>query len=79
MIIMGGASFIVGALAFLAVFGYLAVLEESRFSRWLGWSGVGFSAGTVQVVADLNNVLLPLWMIVMGASLIRSSRQRARG
>ncbi len=59
----------------------LSLLEEARFPKWLGWSGVGFAvlflAGAfrnvthaVQVVADINNGLLPLWMIVMGAALI---------
>lgn len=27
----------------------------------------------VQPIADLNNALLPLWMIVLGLSLIRSA------
>lgn len=63
----------------------LSMLAEARFPKWLGWSGVGFSflflvgafrniTDTVQVVADINNSLLPLWMIVMGAALIWFSR-----
>ncbi|MEX2124663.1 MAG: DUF4386 family protein [Woeseia sp.] len=63
----------------------LSMLEEARFPKWLGWSGVGFSflfligafrnaTGAVQVIADINNGLLPLWMIVMGAALIWYSR-----
>lgn len=69
----------------LAVFFLLAgqsMLKEAVFPRWLGWCGVAFAtlfllgalrnaAGIVQPIADLNNILLPLWMIVMGASLIR--------
>jgi hypothetical protein len=68
----------------LAVFFLLSgvsMLAEARFPKWLGWAGVAFSflfvvgafrnvTNTVQVVADINNGLLPLWMIVMGAGLI---------
>lgn len=60
----------------------LSLLDESRFPKWLGWSGAGFSllflvgayrnvTGAVQFVADINNSLLPLWMIVLGVGLIR--------
>ena len=60
----------------------LSMLDDARFSRWLGWSGVAFSllfmigafrnvTSAVQVVADINNALLPLWLIVMGVALIR--------
>ena len=63
----------------------LSMQEEPRFPKWVGWSGVGFSAlfligafrnvtSTVQVVADIDNFLLPLWMIVMGAALMWHSR-----
>lgn len=63
----------------------LSMLEEARFPKWLGWSGVGFSflflvgafrnvTNAVQVIADINNGLLPLWMIVLGAALIWYSR-----
>ena len=59
----------------------LSMLEEPQFPNWLGWSGVGFSSlfmvgafrnltNAVQIVADVNNGLLPLWMIVLGAALI---------
>jgi hypothetical protein len=65
----------------------LSMLEETRFPKWLGWSGVGFSSlllvgafrnvtNAVQVVADMNNAFLPVWMIVMGAALIWYSRRR---
>ena len=68
----------------LAVFFLLSgvsMLAEARFPKWLGWAGVAFSflfvvgafrnvTNTVQVVADINNGLLPLWMIVMGSALI---------
>jgi len=63
----------------------LSMLDEPRFPKWLGWSGVGFSllflvgafrnvASTVQIVADINNGLLPLWMIVLGTALFWYSR-----
>jgi hypothetical protein len=67
-----------------------SMLDESRFPKWLGFSGVGFSllffagafrnvTGAVQVFADVNNALLPLWMIVMGTALIWCSRRPAHG
>jgi hypothetical protein len=73
----------------LAVFFLLTGLSmraEARFPNWLGWAGVGFSllflvgafrnvTNAVQIVADINNALLPLWMIVMGAALIWSARR----
>lgn len=60
---------------------------ETRFPKWLGWSGVVFGflflvgafrniTPAVQVIADINNGLLPLWMIVMGTALIRYSIRR---
>jgi Domain of unknown function (DUF4386) len=65
----------------------LSMLDETRFPNWLGWSGVGFSllffvgafrnvASAVQTVADINNGLLPLWMIVLGTALIWYSKHR---
>jgi hypothetical protein len=77
--------------AALAVFFLLlgfSMLDEARFPKWLGWVGVGFSllflvgafrnvASAVQTVADINNILLPLWMIVVGAALLRYSGPRA--
>ena len=66
----------------------LSMVDDVRFPRWLGWSGVGFSllfvvgafrnvTQAMQVVADINNALLPLWLIVMGAALIWYSRGEA--
>lgn len=63
----------------------LSLVAETRFPKWLGWSGAAFAmlflAGAlrnvmpvVQPVADVNNVLLPLWMIVLGASLVWRSK-----
>ena len=65
----------------------LSMLDEPRFAKWLGVSGVGFSlvflAGAfrnvtseVRIVADINNGLLPLWMIVLGTALIWHSKYR---
>ncbi len=58
----------------------LSMLDEPRFPKWLGWAGAGFAllflvgafrnvTGAVQIVADVNNGLLPLWMIVLGTAL----------
>ena len=64
----------------------LSVRAEARFPKWLGWCGIGFALlfvlgafrnalPAVQAVADVNNALLPLWMIVFGASLVFWSRK----
>lgn len=58
---------------------------ESGFPRWIGWLGVAASlAGfialfrnvttAVSPVAEVNNYLLPLWMIVFGIGLLRYGR-----
>jgi Domain of unknown function (DUF4386) len=63
-----------------------STLNEARFPKWLGWGGVAFAllfvvgafrnvATAVQVVADVNNVLLPLWMLILGGSLIWYTRR----
>jgi len=63
----------------------MSLLNEARFPEWLGWCGVMFAllfvvgafrnvTPSVQLVADVNNALLPLWMIVLGVALIRYSR-----
>lgn len=68
-----------------------SMLDEDRFPSWLGWSGINVSLlliigafrnvhYAVQIIADLNNLLLPLWMIVMGSSMLWfSGRERAEG
>ena len=72
-------------LAVFFLFSGLSLNEETRFPKWLGWGGVFFAllflAGAfrnalpaVQGIADANNVLLPLWMIVLGVSLIRRAK-----
>lgn len=64
--------------------------DEARFPKWVGWAGMIFAVlfvvgafrnvtPAVQRVADLNNTLLPLWMIVLGWSLLWYSRPRSGG
>jgi hypothetical protein len=59
---------------------------ESDFPAWSGWAGavfgVAFAIGAfrnvcagVQLIAEVNNYLLPLWMIILGVLLIRHSRR----
>jgi hypothetical protein len=73
-------------LAFFFLLAGLSLLNEARFPKWLGWCGVVFAtlfaAGAfrnaipaVQRIADINNALLPLWMVVLGASLVWHSRK----
>lgn len=63
-----------------------SMLEEAGFSKWLPWTGIGFSilfligafrnvTSAVQMIADINNVLLPLWMIILGTSLLLQSKR----
>jgi uncharacterized membrane protein YidH (DUF202 family) len=64
-----------------------AMLErKSGFSRWVGWLGIATAAAgligmfrnvtaVVSPVAEVNNYLLPVWMIVFGVSLLRFSRK----
>lgn len=65
---------------FFFLFG-LSLIDESRFPKWLGWGSVVFAVlfligafrnitPAVQQIADVNNALLPLCMVVLGASLI---------
>jgi hypothetical protein len=60
--------------------------DEARFPVWLSWCGVVFAVlffvgafrnavPAVQAVADLNNALLPLWMLVLGISLVWYSKR----
>lgn len=67
-----------------------AMLErESGFPRWVGWLGMVTGAAgligmfrnvstAVTPVAEVNNYLLPLWMIVFGVSLLRWSPEGRR-
>ena len=58
----------------------VAILRISRISRWLGWAGIGvglaglvgmfrFATPRIEAVSELNNYLLPLWLIVFGLAL----------
>lgn len=66
--------------AFFALTG-TAMLAEPRFAPGLGWGGIAFGVlffigafrnvtRRVQRLADINNALLPLWMIVLGVVLL---------
>jgi hypothetical protein len=54
----------------------------SSFPRWIGWVGaatallglIGMFRNTTQIVApiaEVNNYLLPVWMIILGVGLVR--------
>jgi hypothetical protein len=64
----------------------LSMRDEKRFPKWLGWCGAAFAllfiAGAfrnavpaVQPIADVNNALLPLWMILLGVALVWYSKR----
>lgn len=66
----------------------LAVLDETHLPAWLGWSGLVFAPlffvgafrnvlDSIRLVADANNSLLPLWMIVFGTTLLLKARTPA--
>jgi hypothetical protein len=71
--------------AFFLLAGF-SMLDEQRFRKWLAWSGIVFAllflvgafrnvTSSVQFIADANNVLLPLWMIILGTTLVWHSRR----
>ena len=73
-----------GELAFSAFFllTSLVWLEAPSRARWIGWVGVITAlagligmfrnvTGAVALVADVNNYLLPLFMIILGVALVR--------
>lgn len=70
--------------AFFLISGY-CLSNESRFPKWLGIGSMLFAVlfmlgafrnvcSSVQIIADINNLLLPVWMIVLGSGLIWFSR-----
>jgi hypothetical protein len=77
-----------GELCFNIFFGLssLAMLKRgSGFPRWVGWLGIAtalagligmFRNATASVapISEVNNYLLPLWMIIFGVSLLRYAR-----
>ena len=67
----------------------VGLLRHQRAPRWLGWWGIATGAlgligmwrnvtHAVGPVADVNNYLLPAWMIGFGAWLLVASRQGGR-
>jgi hypothetical protein len=65
-------------------------LTEAGVARWLGWSGACFALlfaigafrnvqPALQGIADLNNALLPLWMLIFGGSLVRRAVRHGAG
>jgi hypothetical protein len=59
-----------------------AMLRHAAYPRWLGMIGMAtgilglvgmfrFATGAVDIVSEVNNLLLPLWLIVFGAALLR--------
>ncbi len=66
----------------------IALLRRQATPRWFGWWGIVTGVlgligmwrnvtGAVDLVAELNNYLLPAWMIGFGIWLMRASRRRA--
>jgi hypothetical protein len=62
-----------------------AMLRSDGFARWMGWAGVASGAigwiamwrnvtAIVAPVAQVNNAVLPIWMIVFGIGLLRVER-----
>ncbi|HYC91849.1 MAG TPA: DUF4386 family protein [Thermoanaerobaculia bacterium] len=60
--------------------------RSSGFAPWVGWLGVGTGAAgllgmfrnalhSVAPIAEVNNYLLPLWMIVFGIALLRYQKE----
>ena len=66
----------------------VGLLRRPDTRQWLGWSGIATGAlgmigmwrnvtPAVALVAEVNNYLLPLWMLVFGGWLIWLARARA--
>ena len=67
----------------------VGLLRRVETRRWLGWSSIVVGAlgiigmwrnvtPAVALVADINNYLLPLWMLVFGGWLIWLARSAGR-
>jgi drug/metabolite transporter (DMT)-like permease len=75
----GGLALVFGAIAFMAVFSFLAARTTPAWVSFLGiaTAAAGFVGmfrnvtGAVAPVAAINNYLLPLWMIAFGVVLFR--------
>jgi hypothetical protein len=70
---------------FFLLSGRAMLKHGSGFARWTGWLGIATAAAglvgmfrnvttSVAPIADANNYLLPVWMIVFGVSLLRHGR-----
>ena len=66
---------------FFAVCAY-GLLKSPRVSRWIAWAAVVATAtgaialfrnvtGVVAPIAGVNNIVLPVWLIVLGVTLVR--------
>jgi len=79
--------------AFFVLTGF-SMLDERRFPAWLGWFGIAFgltfligafrnAVPALQAVADINNTLLPAWMLLLGGAFVwhagRDKHGRAPG
>ena len=91
---VGALSLIGGAVAFMAVFAFLAarfdypdILDGPAAQQWMAYLGIVTAvAGLVGMfrnvttavgpVTEVNNYLLPVWMIVLGVGLLRAPRTR---
>jgi hypothetical protein len=60
----------------------VTMLRSRRFARWTAWFGIvvsflgmlgvfRFATPLVEPIAAVNNLLLPLWLIVLGGALLR--------
>jgi len=67
----------------------VSLLRHGRAPRWLGWWGIATGVlgligmwrnvtPAVDAVAEINNYLLPAWMIGFGVWLVIASREKAR-
>ena len=81
-----------GELAFSVYFvtSGVGLLRHARAPRWLGWWGILTGVlglvgmwrnvtGAVDAVAEVNNYLLPAWMIALGVWLVRESKRAKTG
>jgi hypothetical protein len=68
----------------------VGLLRHPRAPRWLSWWGIATGVlgligmwrnvtHTVSAVAEVNNYLLPAWMIGFGVWLVIASRRANRG
>ena len=75
--------------AFFLLCAFAMFARESGFPRWMAWLGIVTGAagmigmfrnvtGAVAMVAEVNNYLLPLWMIVFGVGLLRAASSTHR-